>query len=206
MEQKKLSVVVIDVSEAWEEMLKAHEYGYLLDWDYLDRKWCNVSQKIPLSPLEIDYPYGTARAGFNAITDTIRIAHSLGHTIYATSFYTGWTDGEEQPCYSLRSYIPKENIFDKGDYSAFSSKEFTARMEAEKQHEVMIIGYDRDCCVLETIKDAVSRGMKVVTSEQVMLTKNNRGTREESLRYFKENTIFLEELVDVWNYFYPSQK
>ena len=69
---------------------------------------------------------------------------------------------------------------------------------------MVIIGYDRDYCVLETIKDAVARGIKVVTSEHAMLTTNKcwSSTREQSLEYYRKNTLFLENLVDLYNYFY----
>ena len=64
----------------------------------------------------------------------------------------------------------------------------------------MVIGYDRDDCVMATIRDAVERGITVVTSEHCMLTTNRDNRRDASLAYFKENTVFLETLVDVWNY------
>ncbi|MFH1064775.1 MAG: isochorismatase family protein [Candidatus Woesearchaeota archaeon] len=196
-----LSLLVIDISEDWEEVLKAHERGHFIEWDHNKGIWSKDSKLSPSNvPLNIQYPHGSTRAGFDAIIDTVRIAHSRDHTIYASSFYNSQTDGEEQPCHSINPYIPQQNRFDKHTYSAFGSGDLATRLKEDGCRHLMVIGYDRDCCVLETVKDAVTQGIQIVTSEHVMLTTDRYDLREGSLAYLKENTIFLDDLESVWNY------
>ena len=194
-----LSLLVVDVSEDWEEVLKAQERGYEIDFD---NKWPGSYLRNSLDPnrlMKLHYPHGSVRAGFNAVIDTTRIAHQLSIPIYAAEYYDGWTDGEEQTCFSLQWYIPKVNRYEKGQLSAFRSS-LAERLKTENCQHLMVIGYDRDDCVMATIRDAVERGITVVTSEHCMLTTNRDNRRDASLAYFKENTVFLETLVDVRNY------
>ncbi len=194
-----LSLLVVDVSEDLEEVLKGQERGYLIDWECM-APWGYVRSKQDANKLlTIQYPHGSVRAGLNAIIDTTRIANERKVPTYAVHLYTGNSDGEEQTCFSLQQYIPKENQYEKGTNSAFRCR-LADRLKADGCQHLMVLGYDRDFCVLETVKDAVLRGITVVTSEQCMLTKNLYDKRESSLAYFREHTVFLETLVDVWNY------
>jgi len=197
-----LSLLVVDVCDGWEDVLKNHERGYSLEWDCLSGGRWKLSYFF--GPLGIEYLHGSVRAGFNAIIDTVRIARDLGRTVYSAELYDGFSDGEEATCSSLQPYIPEKNRFEKRGYSAFGSKDFVSRMESDNCRHLMVLGYDCDCCVLETIKDAVRRGIEVVTSEHIMLTASRHLNlrREETLRYMRANTTFLESLVDVWNYLY----
>lgn len=197
---KPLSLLVVDVSEDWEETLKAHERGHFIDWSiFYPGKYERGKLQPADVPLSIKYPHGTVRAGFNAIIDTTRLAQFYGITRYAVHLYTGWSDGEEQTCHSLQPYIAAGDQYEKHGLSAFGCP-LAGRLEADKCEHLLVIGYDRDACVLATIKDAVERGIKVVTSEHCMLTADCPGLREKSLAYIRENTVFLESLVDVWNY------
>src|SRR3989344_9084805 len=114
----QLSLLVVDVSEDWEEVLKAQERGYTIDWQH--RGGGYVKGKLDPNELMIlQYPHGLVRAGFNAITDTARIAHQKLHVpIYAAEYSREGTDGEEQVCFSLQQYIPKENRYEKSGLSA----------------------------------------------------------------------------------------
>lgn len=202
-----LSLLVVDVSDGWEDELKNHERGYSLEWDYIGGGRWKLSD-FPPYPDMIEYPHGSVRAGLNAIIDTVRLARNLNRTVYSAELYDGFSDGEESTCSSLQPYIPKKNQFEKWGYSTFGSKDFVSRIESDNCEHLMVLGYDRDYCVLETIKDAVKRGIEVVTSEHIMLTKASKlktepeKIRERSLSYFRANTVFLESLVDVWNYLY----
>ncbi len=194
-----LSLLIVDVSEDWEELLKAHERGHFIDWDATHPGKHGPGRLKPADvPLAITYPHGTVRAGFNAIVDTVRLAQLYGIPRYAVHLYTGWSDGEERTCHSLQPYVPAENQYEKHGLSAVGCQ-LADRLEAAQCGHLLIIGYDRDACVLATIKDAVERGIRVVTSEHCMLTADCPGLRERSLAYIRENTVFLESLVDVWN-------
>lgn len=193
-----LSLLVVDISEAWEEEIKRIERGYDIDWEpwlgkYQQRGGCMTSH------LAIHYPHGSVRAGLNAIVDTARIAAERGIPSYAVHYYTGNSDGEEQTCFSLQPYIPENNRYEKQTLSAFHCP-LADRLVGEGCRHLVVIGYDRDDCVMETIKDAVARGITVVTSEHCMLTRDADDRRVNSLEYFRKNTVFLETLVDVWNY------
>lgn len=196
---KPLSLLIVDVSESWEETLKTHERGYFIDFEHIfPGKYVRTEQD-PNALLTIKYPHGSVRAGFNAIIDTARLAHEFGAPTYAVEYGNGWSDGEEQTCYSLQPYIPEANRFEKHRFGAFSCA-FADKLKADGCQRLMVIGYDRDDCVLETIQDAVERGIQVVTSEHCMLTQDMNNRRKSSLAYFREHTIFLETLPEVWNY------
>lgn len=198
-----LSLLVVDVSEDWEELLKAHERGFFIDWEPVMPGCYQVSRlSVGEVPLEISYPHGSVRAGFNAIIDTVRIAAASGIPIYAVHLYDGWSDGEEQTCHSLQPYIPKGNQYEKRSFSAFNEQycDLAKRLRTDGVEHLMVVGYDRDDCVLETVKDAVSRGITVVASEHCMLTADRYDRRQESLAYYRQHTVFLESLVDVWNF------
>ena len=64
----------------------------------------------------------------------------------------------------------------------------------------MVLGYDRDDFVLDAIKDALESDVEVVTSEEIMLTSDLGDRRRKSLKFFRGNTAYLENLVDVFNY------
>ncbi len=195
-----LSLLVVDVSEAFEEMLKATEREYLVDWDGIS-PGAYKEKELYRDPIfeRMHYPYGSLRSGLNAIVDTTRIARERGIPVYAVHYYTGNSDGEEQTCLSLQPYISEKNRYEKHVPSAFGCQ-LANRLEADDCRHLMVIGYDRDDCVMATVKDAVARGITVVTSEHCMLTQNLRDRRASSLVYFQENTVFLGKLVDVWNY------
>lgn len=196
---KPLSLLVVDISNNWEEELKAQERGYLIDWDYTEGKY-KVADWWKPHHRPLQYPYGSPRAGLDVIIDTVRIAHERGIIVYSVDKLDQWSDGDEDVCYSLQPYIPKGNRYFKYGYSAFSCPELAERLQKDKSEQLLIIGYDRDCCVLESVKDAVSRGIKVVTSEHCMLTIDLYKGREASLAYYKEHTVYLDPLTAVWNY------
>jgi hypothetical protein len=196
---KPLSLLVVDVSEDWEEVAKAYERGYFIDWDDIAPGRYVRGNLDVKSILSIQYPHGSVRAGFDAIIDTVRIAHQWGVPIYAVEYSAENTYGEKQTCFSLQPYIQEANRYRKYALSAFSCA-LADRLKSEGCQHLMIIGYDRDACVMETIRDAVERGITVVTSEHCMLTQNMYNRRTHSLAYFKKHTIFRKTLPDVWNY------
>lgn len=203
---KPLSLLVVDVSEDWEEVLKACERGYGIDWEHFSSRGYVCGKLDPESLLTIQYPHGSVRAGFNAITDTTRIAHQRGVPTYAVHLYNAWSDGQDETCFSLQPYIPQANRYGKGGPSAFKCA-LAERLASEGCQYLMVIGYDRDDCVLATIKDAVALGITVVTSEHCMLTQNHPwNNRDDSLAYFREHTVFLETLPEVWNYLCNAKK
>lgn len=198
--KRDLSLLVVDVSESEEELLKAHERGCSIEWDNIHGHWKVDSTGVDEMPVRIQYPHGSVRAGFDAIIDTVRLASWKGYTIYGVGHQDGFSDGEHMLCHSLQPYIKEENMFEKYRFNAFESKKFTDKISKDRCNHLLVLGYDRDFCVLATVKGAVSKGITVVTSEHVMLTKDLDFRRDESLRYYEENTIFLDNLVDVWNY------
>ncbi|MBI5004141.1 isochorismatase family protein [Candidatus Kaiserbacteria bacterium] len=202
------AVLVVDVSEDWEEVVKDHERGYAIDFENFGSGGYKATG---LTSLDIEYPHGSVRAGFNAIIDTVRIAYKLKIPTFAVHTTDEWSDGDEVTCESLQSYIPKEHQAYKGDFSAFvdpcrfEGEGIAAKIERVRPEHLMILGYDRDHCVLATVKDAVARGYKVVTSEHCMLTKADSTRRDETLAYYREHTQHIEALSEVWNYLWSHR-
>lgn len=193
-----LSLLVVDVSEDWEDVLKAQERGYFIEWNHRAPGGYERGQLNPDEILTIRYPHGSVRAGLNAIVDTARIAHQYRIPVYTVEYPGECSDGEEQPCYLLHPYVPESNRYRKHTLSAFGCS-LADRLAAEGCKHLMVVGYDRDDCVLATIRDAVERGIAVVTSEHCMLTADRGNRREASMAWFREHTTYLETLVDVWN-------
>lgn len=192
------SLLVVDVSEDWEEALKAHERGYFIDWEpYMPGKY--VPGRIQPSDVSlISYPHGSLRAGFNAIIDTVRMANRFGAATYAVEHDVPNADGEEETCWSLRPYVDARNRYHKRSLSAFGCE--VANHLRPEDGPLFILGYDRDACVLATVKDAVERGFRVVLSEHCLLTADRNNRREDTMAYFRANTHVLDSLIDVWNW------
>lgn len=201
-----LSLLVVDVSNSWEDALKDLERGYWIDDEYWKPERFAHKALTP-EPHPIFYPFGPARAGIDAIIDTAKLASRCGLTIYNVDTSGPWNDDELGPCDSLKPYIPKENWYVKCSYSAMEAQycDLPARLEADKCEHLLVVGYDRDWCVLETIKGAVDRGIKVVTSEHCMLTLDLHARRDSSLAYYRQHTTFLTSLPDVWNYLHQHR-
>lgn len=201
-----LAVLVVDVCQAWEDVLKSNARGYRLDFNCFTGKF--VEKDLPKDPEKLFYQYGSHQAGFDAIVDTVRIAHLRGIPIYSVHFYKGWTDGEEQTAYALDPYIPAENRSEKGSYSAFYKdylnlpNQVAFKLKEAGFKRLLILGYDRDCCVLKTCKDAVTLGYEVITSEHCMLhhLEGPLSERELSIQFYKNETKFIESLADLWNW------
>ncbi len=54
-----------------------------------------------------------------------------------------------------------ERVFTKGNFSCFSSKEFTDFLNAHKSSEIYIIGYGTTMCCISTVIDGYHRGYKI---------------------------------------------
>ena len=194
--QNNLSLLVVDMW--WEKAIKDRERGFTIYFNDISNKY--EEENNSLHPRGLEYPHGTLHAGLDAIHDVVRMAHLLEKEIYGVVSDNGYSTPEALLDDSLHPYISKENLFMKGDYSAFHSRDLSKRLEENNTNYLMVVGFDRDVCVLETIKGAITNGIKVVTSEHLMLTNNYHRRREKSLAYYRENTTFLESLVDVWNF------
>ena len=125
----------------------------------------------------------------------MRIAHETGKTNYALI-----EPNEENVCNSIQPYIHKKNIFIKKDPTGFGSDDLRKKILEEECTHLMVLGYDRDDFVLDAIKDALESDVEVVTSEEIMLTSDLGDRRRKSLKFFRGNTAYLENLVDVFNY------
>jgi hypothetical protein len=197
-----LSVLVVDVSVPWEEALKDLERGYSV-WNWHESGERQFQRgEVAAEAATLKYPHGSARAGFDAIVDVMRLASTFGLPCYGVDSCSPWTcDDPPGVCFSLRPYVPQGNVYTKYDYGAFGDRcDLGGRLMSDGCRHLLIVGYDRDCCVLETARGAVERGMKVVTSEHCMLTVDRRVAREESLRYYRGATCYLESLVAVFRY------
>ncbi|MDO8511588.1 MAG: isochorismatase family protein [Nanoarchaeota archaeon] len=199
--EKYFSLLVVDMW--WEEEIKDRERGFTITFDDSHRKY---GQRKPSNyPSSLRYPSGTLHAGLDAIHDVVRTAHFLKKPIYGVVSDDGYSLAEELLDKSLHPYISKEHLFMKHGYSAFTSKSLTQRLEEDKVARLMIMGFDRDWCVLETIKSVLEQGIEVITSETLMLT-SGLTDGDIARHYCRNNTTYLESLVDVYNHLDPEGK
>lgn len=199
--EKDFSLLIVDMW--WEEEIKARERGFAVHFNGFSRIYEQQEYQTYLPSLQ--YPFGTLHAGLDAIHDVVRMAHLLKKQIYGVVSWDSCSPPEEVLDKSLHPYVLRQNLFMKSGYSAFSSKDLTKRLEEDKVTRLMIMSFDRDCCVLETIRDAVTQGIEVITGEVLMLT-CNRKDRKIALDFYRQNTTYLESLVDVFNYLDPEGK
>ena len=199
--EKDISLLVVDMW--WEEEIKNRERGFAICFNEMSKQY--EKMECQQYPQRLQYPTGTLHAGLDAIHDVVRKAHLLGKKIYGVVNDDGYSPPDELLDKSLHPYIPKEHFFMKNSYSAFNSKPLITRLEEDAVDYLLIVGFDRDCCVLSTIQDAVKKGITIVTSETLMLTCNVKD-RNIALDYCRKNTIYLESLVEVLNVLDPHGK
>lgn len=199
--EKDFSLLVVDMW--WEEEIKDRERGFAVTFDDFHKKY---EQRKPWNhPFSLQYSCGTLHAGLDAIHDAVRMAHLLKKPIYGVVSDDGCSPPEESLDKSLHPYILGKGLFVKHGYNAFTSKGLTWRLQEDAVNRLMIMGFDRDYCVLETIKSAVEQGIEVITGEVLMLTcgLTDGNTARD---YFRKNTTYLESLVDVYNYLDPQRR
>jgi len=198
--EKDFSLLVVDMW--WEEEIKARERGFNIYFNDIYEKY--ERRELSNYP-SLQYLYGSLHAGLEAIHDIVRAAHLLEKKIYGVVSDDDYSTPNELLDKNLHPYIQANNLFMKNSYSAFISKDLTKRLEEDTIHRLMIVGFDRDYCVLETIKSAVDCGIEVITSEVLMLTcgKTDGNVARD---YCRKNTTYLESLIDVYNYLDPLGK
>lgn len=199
--EKDFSLLVVDMW--WEEEIKNRERGFVIQFDDFSKRY--ERKDCQSYPQSLQYPYGSLHAGLDAIHDVVRTAHFLKKPIYGVVSDDGYSLPDELLDKSLHPYIPKEHLFMKYGHSAFTSTSLTQRLQEDAVDRLMIMGFDRDCCVLETIKSAVEQGTEVITSETLMLTS---GLTDGNIArdYCRNNTTYFESLVEVYNYLDPEGK
>jgi hypothetical protein len=195
-----LSVLVVDVSRSWEEYAKAVSRGYAIKQAQRSRRFYRDPERLE-KDLCLEYPHGSLRAGFDAIIDTVRLAHQLGLMVYAAEYDAPWAcEDDVITCDSLQPYIPPRNRYRKKLYDAFSCAAFVRRLERDRCGRLLVIGYDRDCCVMQAAMGGLAHGLKVVTSESCMLTVGTPREGRVSHKWYRSHTTYLEGLPEVWNY------
>ena len=101
-------------------------------------------------------------------------------------------------------YVPRGEIATKGEYDAFVNTGLAERLQQAGVDAVLVAGFDRDHCVLQTAKGALEWGFKVLASEHLMFTTipwpRESCRRLWSLAYFRENTTYFDSLSDLISY------
>lgn len=198
--ENDFSLLVVDMW--WEQEIKDRERGFVIHVNgFYPGKY--EKRDCQNNPRELQYPHGTLHAGLDTIHDVVRMAHLLRKNIYGVVSDDGYSPADELLDKSLHPYISKDNLFMKKGYNAFDSKNLVKRLEEDDTSRLMVVGFDRDVCIPDTIKGAIDNGIEVITSEVLMLT-CDRGDRDKALEYFRKNTTYLDSLVDVWNFLDPK--
>lgn len=140
------------------------------------------------------YEYGTVSEGFERIRQVLDAATELGYSIYATVYGDNTLDSR------VASYA--KQIIKKPEHSAFKETQLGKLLKVENSKELLVFGFNRDACVIETVKDAVRSGYKVITSEELMFAIEFYSGRFKSLDYYRneKNVLFLDKYTDVLDY------
>ena len=144
----------------------------------------------PIGPIGTEfthYEYGTRIEGLRIIYGVLQIANNNGHKIYAT------TSIQEQrgnrPVIAQLSKVVKRFVNGKdivvkpmlNEYDISFNSFYKTRLHQKLQSDgigvLLILGQNRDICVKETIKGALSLGYKVITSEQLMFSLKGENER-----------------------------
>lgn len=80
-------------------------------------------------------------------------------------------------------FVPErdETLAVKGNYSSFSSPEFTKFVADHADHEFVVIGYGTTMCCLSTIVDGYHRGYQFALVQDACAARATRGLTEASL-------------------------
>jgi len=96
-----------------------------------------------------------------------------GEIFNPQSEYSDFVDG----------FVPErgEVLAVKGNYSAFSSPEFSRFVADHANHELLVVGYGTTMCCLSTVVDGYHRGYRFALVEDACAARATRGLTEDSL-------------------------
>ncbi|MDO8553463.1 MAG: isochorismatase family cysteine hydrolase [Candidatus Micrarchaeota archaeon] len=91
----------------------------------------------------------------------------------------------------------------KPEPSVFSNEDFDSELTGTNRDTLVVTGFNRIACVLATVSDALEKGYRVITSDELMFGSSNsdyalRKQIESAIRFYRRRTIFYrssEELI-----------
>lgn len=138
----------------------------------------------------------------DSIDEFLQSAQTFEYPIYATQHTK--EDRRDQINNRLLQYISNP-LINKRHEGAFTGTILDKTLNEKRISELFILGYHRDHCVYETIKEAIDRQYDVSTCKRLLLTSNKKYDRVESKKFIMENTNFLETLEDAFKYLKERQ-
>jgi len=154
----------------------------------------------------ICYEQGTVEEGMAAMEEVLKAAQAKGVPIYGVDYAP---QGNKTPLSArFRGYVPDDHYFTKGIPNAFfggtraDGKLLRTVMNEDATTEVILIGFDRDDCILETAVGGTVEEYRVITSEALMLSRNNKSHvfRPISLNWLRGSTTYHETAEEVLDY------
>lgn len=196
MNHCKAAALVVDMSQVWEEALLSAERGY----DVVTHEDGSQHKATPdFIAKEMKYRYGNVRDGFRAIAKLLEAARARDIAAHSVNLRDEYALGDDRLCDYFRPLVPKANRHWKNEFAAFECDgcDLGWRLQKDDVGTLFVAGYDRDYCLLDTVRSAVDRGYRVVTCEQLMLSVERGRLRDGSLDYYRRRTVFKDALEDV---------
>lgn len=162
----------------------------------------DIVEDSPQAEKLISYEYGSRSEGARQIE--LVLGQCKGsYPIIATN--THFTLGDKALAETVTKYMDYE-IYKTGP-SPFNVKGFKEDLIKQGIDTLFILGFNRDACVKDTIRDAIKAGFNVVTSETLMFGYKDSESREDSLAYFRntKGITYLETADRVVEYLRMSQ-
>jgi len=136
------------------------------------------------------------------IDQVLEAANAVGVPIFATRY-----DGLKI-VRKVQSYAGHHEVIDKSERDAFINTDLEDRLQQKEIDTLVVIGYDRDICILNTIKTARRKGYNVITSEALMFAEGSRiaraargQSRKKSMDFIRSNTLYCDDVDGIFAYF-----
>ena len=142
------------------------------------------------------YEYGDLRLGIDRIEEVLKTGEEFQCPIYAATY-------KHQPLSRrLMRYVKPGNVFNKKEYNAFEQSSLDERLRHDRTDTIIVMGFNRDRCVKQTIQGAVERGYNIIACEELMFEIECDDIREKTLEYFKNQrgVLFFEQHTKVLEY------
>lgn len=151
------------------------------------------------APPHLTYFHGSVSKGIERVCSLLELAKRFKIPIVLVEYAKVITP-------SIASIWPENaKMIQKHNSSAFSSLEFETFLKQEGIETLVIAGYNRRLCVLSTVKDALTRGYGVFTSDSVLFGDSlleelsHFGDVLRSLFFFRKRTKYYSSLSNLEN-------
>ncbi len=136
------------------------------------------------------YDGGFEEEGLDKIEALLSYAFTEEIPIYITE-YLGFPT-----CERIKKYTPNSRIISKISWDAFKKTSLHQKLDEDDINEIVVLGFNLDACVFETVKTAKKMGYNVLTSPELMFG-GTSPYKEVALDFYLKETDHFEKAQDL---------